>query len=221
MALPPQAVERLVQDPSSTQGAYKQFLILGISLFILMVVLYAGIAFGYTAYLQDAVNNLDKQIQDFATHTPLDQQAQAAGFYSQLINLRQLLKNHTAASPALTLLERTASPDVYYTKLNLNSVTNEVDLNGVARTLNAAAAEAAMLQVQPEVARINFTSVSQSQSQGQGQTGWQFSISVFFNPGVLQGVSQSAGTNSATPAGTTAQTAAPTATTTATSTPAK
>lgn len=214
MALPPQAVERLVQDPSSTQGAYKQFLILGISLFILMVVLYAGIAFGYTAYLQGAVDNLDKQIQDFATRTPVDQQAQAAGFYSQLINLRQLLKSHTAASPALTLLERTASPDIYYTKLNLNSVTNEMDLNGVARTLDAAAAEAAMLQVQPEVARVNFTNASQIQNQGQSQTGWQFSISVFFNPGVLQGISQSVGTGSTAPTAP----APAAATTTATST---
>lgn len=179
MPLPQQAVEKLANEPVATQGIYKELLVLATALLALMLVLYGGIAYGYQAYLKSSIANLDKSIAKFGESIPQAQQDETADFYSELVNLRELLRTHTTASPVFALLERTANPNIYFTKLNLNTTTNEVDLTGAAKNLTDAAALVAFLERQPEVARVNFTNAG-------NQNGiWQFAMSVFLNPGLL------------------------------------
>lgn len=181
MALPPQAVEKLIQTPSATQGAYKQFVFLSSSLLILALVLYAGLQFGYSAYLKSSSDKLNAQIQDYAKKVSPEDSEKVANFYSQLANLGELLKNHSSASPALRLVEGTSSPDIYYNKLNLSVATNQLDLSGFGKTLEAIAAQAALLEKDPNVDRVNLTNAMQ----GQGNL-WQFNMTVFLKPGVLR-----------------------------------
>jgi hypothetical protein len=179
MALPQQAVEKMAQEPVATQGAYKELLVLATALLILMLVLYFGIAFGYKAYLKNSISGLDKNIAKFGESIPQSQQDQTAQFYSALVNLRELLKTHTTASPVLAVLEATINPNIYLTKLTLNTTTNEADLTGAAKNLSDAAALVATLEKQPQVTRVNFTNAG-------NQNGiWQFTMSVFMDPNVL------------------------------------
>ncbi len=179
MALPPQAVEKLIQEPVATQGVYKELLLLAGSLLALMLVLYFGIAYGYEAYLNSSITKLNQDIAKFGERIPQADQERTAQFYSALVNLRELLKAHTTASPVLNLLERVTGQNIYYTKLNLNANANEADLAGVAKGVNDAASLAALLERQPEVTRVNFTNVS-------NQNGaWIFTMSVFLDPSVM------------------------------------
>lgn len=144
-----------------------------------MLVLYFGLAYGYHAYLASSVTKLDQNIAQFGEQIPQADQDKTAQFYSQLVNLRELLKSHTVASPLFAVLERTALPNVYYSKLNANTSTNEVDITGAAKSLEDAAAEVALLEQQPEVARVHIVNA------GSQNNAWQFTMNVFFAPDIL------------------------------------
>src|SRR3989344_2398543 len=154
MALPPQAIEKLIRDPAETPGAYRQFLMLGGTLFFLMLILYFGLVYGYEPYLSSYVVKVEEEIEKFAAEIPVEEQQKIILFYSELVNLRTLLGSRVFASPALALLERNTLPAVYYSKASLNAVTNEVSLTGVAQTLEDASREAAAFEREPSVERI-------------------------------------------------------------------
>jgi hypothetical protein len=182
MALPPQAIEKLIREPSRSQGAYRELLLISGAMFGLSIIIYAGLAFGYSAYLNTSLANVDNEIQSFNTGISDEEREQIQGFYSQLVNLRTLLAGHTAATPVLELLERTVQPDVYYTKLTLNGNTNQAILTGAATSLNAIASQASVLQAQPEVDHLDFNNAG-SQTQGP----WQFTMTVYLEPDVFHG----------------------------------
>lgn len=183
MALPPQAIEKLIREPSRTQGAYRDLLLISAAMLGLAIVVYIGLAFGYRAYLNSSLKNVEDQITKFSAGISQEDRAQIQGFYSQLVNLRTLLANHTVASPVLALLERTVQPDVYYTKLTMNSNNNQAVVTGAAKSLQAVAAQAAALQGQPEVERVDFNNA------GAQATGpWQFTMTVYLKAPVFHGV---------------------------------
>jgi Tfp pilus assembly protein PilN len=183
MALPPQAIEKLIREPSHTQGAYRELLLISGAMLGIAVVIYVGLAFGYRAYLNSSLDNVEEQIAKFSAGISQEDRAQIQGFYSQLVNLRTLLAGHTVASPVMALLERTVQPDVYYSKLTMNANNNQAVLAGAARSLAAAAAQAAALQGQPEVDRVDFNNAG-LQSAGP----WQFTMTIYLKPEVFHGV---------------------------------
>ena len=170
-----------MQTPTATQGAFKQFILLAAALLGLMIVLYVGINFGYKAYLNNSIATTKTKIDAFSAQISQTDQDRVANFYSQLQNLQQLLGSHTTASPVLSLLERTSTPNVYYTKLSVNSNVNEADVNGAARSLEDIAQQASVLESQSGVVdHVNFSNA------GTVQGGvWQFTMNIFLVPGVL------------------------------------
>ena len=183
MALPPQAIEKLIREPGRTQGAYRELLLFSGAIFALTVVVSAGLSFGYTPYLEGQLASVEKQIQNFDPGVSQEDRTQIQGFYSQLVNLRTLLSNHTAASPVLAMLERTVQPDVYYTKFTMNVATNQAVVNGAAKSLDSAAAQAKVLEGQPEVDHLDFNNAG-SQSGGP----WQFTMTIYLKPAVFRGL---------------------------------
>ena len=182
MALPPQAIEKLIREPSHTQGVYSELLLISGALLGLTIVIYVGLAFGYRAYLNSSLTKVENEITEFSAGISQEDRAKIQGFYSQLVNLRTLLAGHTAASPVMALLERTIQPDVYYTKLTMNSNNNQAVLTGAAKSLEAIAAQATAFQGQVEVDRIDFNNA------GAQATGpWQFTMTIYLKPAVFHG----------------------------------
>jgi hypothetical protein len=203
MALPPQAAEKLMQAPTATQGVFKQLILLAAALFVLMVVLYVGIAFGYKAYLTKSISDTKVKIDNFSAQIPKDDQLRVANFYSQLQNLQQLLAAHTTVSPVLNLLESTTQPNIYYTKLSVNATANEADLIGAAKSLADIAQQAALAEAATGVDHISFSNA------GSAQGGvWQFTMNVFFLPGVLHNGNPAGGQQQLPPPSFTATTSA-------------
>lgn len=183
MALPPQEIEKLIRAPSHTQGAYRELLLISGALLGLAVIIYVGLAFGYRSYLDSSLASVDAEIVQFSAGISQEDRAQIQDFYSQLVNLRTLLADHTVASPVMGLLERTVQADVYYTKLTMNSANNQAVLTGVARSLPAIAAQAAAFRDQPEVDRIDFNNAG-----AQAAGPWQFTMTLHLNPATFHGV---------------------------------
>jgi hypothetical protein len=182
MALPPQAIEKLIREPSHSQGAYRELLLISGAVLSITIVIYIGLAFGYRAYLDSSLKNVEDQITKFSAGISQEDRAQIQGFYSQLVNLRTLLAGHTAASPVMSLLERTVQPDIYYTKLTMNAANNQAVLTGAAKSLDAIAAQAAAFKGQPEVDRVDFNNA------GAQATGpWQFTMTVHLKQTVFHG----------------------------------
>lgn len=205
MALPPQAIEKLIREPSRTQGAYRELLLISGALFGLSVLIYLGLAFGYSAYLRSSLAAVDEQIRNFSAGISQEERAELQGFYSQLVNLRTLLAEHAVGSPVLSLLERTVQPDVYYTKLTLNVNNNQAVLTGASLSLENVAAQAAALKSQPEVERVDFNNAG-AQEEGP----WQFTITLYLRPDVFRSAVGDATGGSAAPALPEAPAAAPT-----------
>ncbi len=201
-----------MQTPAATQGVFRQFLLLAGALFVLMLVLYFGLAFGYKAYLSKSIADTKTKIDTFSAQIPKDDQARVANFYSQLQNLQQLLGSHTTVSPALALFERATVANVYLTKLSVNAAANEIDVNGAARNLSDIAEEAALIEAQTDVVdHVNFS------NGGASQGIWQFTMNVFLKPGILHNgnpaaVSQSSFPPATLPSAPTSTGAAPTPT---------
>ncbi len=179
MALPPQAIDRMIQEPSATPGPYKELLVLSGALFLLMIVLYVGLAFGYQPYLKREVQDIDKKIQTYSQQIPPEDQKITADFYSALTNLKQLLSTHTRVLPVMGFLERTVMPNVYYNKVSVNTMSNQANVAGIAKNLEDIANQAALLEKQPEVARINFSNA------GALNGVWQFTMDIWFTPAFL------------------------------------
>ncbi len=178
MSLPPRAIDELSREPVRTQGWYGELLMFSGTLLFIAILVYVGIAYGYKPYLERQVADLNTQIATFSEQIPEQDQQQFLGFYSQLVNTQRLLAQHVMGSGFFNWLESNTSPNVYYTKLDMNTANNQVGLAGTARTMGDIAAELAILEGQPQVQRINFGNAS-ANTNGT----WQFNMTLFFSPG--------------------------------------
>lgn len=183
MALPSQAIEKLVRDPGRTTGGYRQLLLLSATLFFLALVIYFGLRFGYQPYLDSSVTKLDQQIQQFGQEISKEEQDNITAFYSQLVNLRTLLGARVVGSPVLDLLERDTLPGVYYTKASLNTLNSEFSLSGAARTVEDISRQAAIFEHDSSVMRVNFANIVGPSSASES---WQFTMSIFVRPELLK-----------------------------------
>jgi len=180
MALPAQALEKLAYSPEKTTGTYSRLIMISASLLVLAVFLWVGIAYGYKPYLTSQLDGVNEKINAFAEQIPADKQEQIAILYSQLVNLKQVLGNHSAASPLFGWLEKNTLPGVYFVKAAVNVSGSEVVLQGAARGLDDINSELALLGKAPEVKRLTIGTI------GNTVQGWQFSVTLSLDPSVFK-----------------------------------
>lgn len=180
MALPAQALEKLAYAPEKTPGAYSQLMMLSASLLILAVFLWIGILYGYEPYLNGQLDSVNQKIDTFAKQIPADKQEQIAILYSQLINLKQVLANHSAASPFFDLLAKNTLPGVYFVKAAVNVSGSEAVLQGAARSLDDINSQLALLGNMQGVQKLSIGTLSNTVQ------GWQFNITLDIDPKIFK-----------------------------------
>lgn len=181
MALPPQAIDRLIRAPVQTPGAYQNLLMLAGALFFVVLIIFAGLSFGYTPYLERQSTDLDLRIRQFAEQVSDEEQEELRSFYSQLANLKTILAEHSVSAPAFSFLEKNTLPQVYYTRARLDAVLGEMVLEGVAFGVDDVASQAALFERAPEVSRVNMKSISRA-----GENAQRFNITIYFAPGFFR-----------------------------------
>lgn len=177
MALPQQAIERLVRARAETPGAYQNLLMLTSTIFFVILLLYSGLSFGYTPYLERQSADLDARIRQFGEQVSGQEQEELRSFYSQLANLKTLLSEHSISSPVFSFLEKNTLPSVYYTRARLDAVLGEMVLEGVAPGMDDIASQVALFERAPEVLRVNMRSISKA-----GESIQRFNVTVYFAP---------------------------------------
>ena len=177
MALPTQEIEKLAKAPTGEQGSYRQLLMLAGTLLFLSAVLYLGLAFGYSPYIESQIVSVETKSADLDKKVPKEKQDQLIAFYSQISNLSTLLSKHPNTIKIFSWLESNTQPNIYFSKLSFNLSTYQLSLIGVGKTPLDIAEQVNIFEKSSEAVRVNFNNVS-SMTGG----GWQFNVSVFLDP---------------------------------------
>ena len=180
MALPEQLVDRLSREPVQTPGWASQLLMFSGTVFFISLAIYVGLVFGYKPFLEKEVSRLDNQIKTFIQQIPPEEQNNLISFYSQTINLQNILGGHVISSQLFVWLEKKTETNIYYAKFNFVSPTKQLNLTGVSKTIDDFSKQALAFQNDPIVKRISINSFTVSPG---GL--WQFDITLFMADGYL------------------------------------
>jgi uncharacterized protein YpmB len=176
MALPQQVIDNLSNEKQETPKSFSGLITFSIGMFILLVVIYLGIIFGYDPYLNSQLSQTDTQMNNLVKSIPGDQQASLLKFYSGLSNVQVLLKNHTAFSPFFTWLEKNTESNVYYTNLSISS-QQKISLTVNAKSQSDMEQQIAIFEKSPDISNFSISSINSSQQSGNSVLWQQASVS--------------------------------------------
>ena len=173
MPLPQKVIDRLTQESPATSGWSKQLLMFSGALLTISLIVYCGIHFSYKPYLESQKREMDSQIQQFSQAISESQQQKIVAFYSQLVNLRSILKNRSSVLPFFSWLERNTQANVYYDKLSFDVATGGLSLGVVAKSLADAEEQLKIFEEMPDAKSTVVGSVA-ADSSGL----WKFNITL-------------------------------------------
>lgn len=176
MALPQQVIDNLSNEKQETPKSFSGLITFSIGMFILLVVIYLGIIFGYDPYLNSQLSQTNTQMNNLVKSIPGDQQASLLKFYSGLSNVQVLLKNHTAFSPFFTWLEKNTESNVYYTNLSISS-QQKISLTVNAKSQSDMEQQIAIFEKSPDISNFSISSINSSQQSGNSVLWQQASVS--------------------------------------------
>ena len=155
MALPQQVVEQLSHGSQRTPGWSSGIMLFSGSILLIIVLIYAGLQFGYEPYLNSQISLLQAQAQKVGQSVSPADEANLIRFYSQISNIQSLIKNHVFFSQFLTWLEQNTEANVYYTSM-VFTAGNQITLVGVAKTSADVSEQVAAFEASPDFRRSHF-----------------------------------------------------------------
>lgn len=180
MALPQQVVEQLSHGSTRTPGWSSGILLFSGSIFLIVVLIYAGLRLGYEPYLNSQLSSLEAQAQKVGQSVSMTDEANLVKFYSQISNIQSLIENHVFFSQFLTWLEKDTEANIYYTSMVFTS-GNQIVLVGVARTSADVSEQVAAFEASPAVSAISLSNVTFSPAVNE----WIFSAVLTVRPSVF------------------------------------
>lgn len=180
MPLPQQVIEQLGREPPKTPGWSFGIITFSGGIFAVILFVYFGLVFGYEPYLNSQITAQENKINQLGQSISSDDQTKLVNFYSQLANLRTLLKSHTLSTQFLTWLEKNTEANVYYETLTL-APDGQVTLMANAKTEADVNQALAIFEHAPEVKKVSVTNVATSQAAG----GWTFTATLTLDPTVF------------------------------------
>lgn len=177
MALPQKVLDQLSREPPRTPGWAWQFLMFGSAVFFIALLVYVGLVFGYKPFLSSQLKKTQDKIQAFGQQIPVEEQAKIVNFYSQIVNLKSLIEKHVFTSLLFEWLEKNTQGNVYFEKMDLNTVNSRAILNGVAKNIEDVTQQIAIFESRPEVERVGVGTVNFSAG------AWRFGTTLYFSRG--------------------------------------
>jgi hypothetical protein len=159
-------------------------------IFLAVLLSYLGLAFGYQPMLNNQLSSLQGQVRDLSNQIAANpNQKNVVGFYSQVVNIQKLLKNHVNATYIFPLLASSTSPQVSYTSAKISVPQSEVDLSGVAASYAVLASQLQAYQSNPQIKGVVLGS---SQASGNAVT---FSVKLMLDPNIFSYASATSSTS--------------------------
>ncbi|MCL4404008.1 hypothetical protein M1432_01550 [Patescibacteria group bacterium] len=171
--------EQFVAEPVSVGFPWRLF-VFSLVLFLLSVLIYFGLKFGYESYLQKQSDGLDTQLAQLSNQISQQDQQQFVGFYSQLVNLKTVLGSHAFTGNVFPFLEKDTLPQVYYTDAKFSASGDVLSLTGQAASLQVLAEQTAEFEQASELQSATLLATSFNP----GGT-VNFSLQLVFNPSYL------------------------------------
>jgi len=169
------------REPVRTPGWSGRLLMFSATIFIIALVVYFGLLYGYMPYAekqrsswQDKKANLEQQVSE-------SQRTEILNFYSQLSNLNSLLDGHVLASSLFDLFEKNTVKSVYFTKLSFSGQDGQIMLTGVGKTMDDITSQMRVFQGSPEVKKITLSGASVIQGGV-----WQFDMNLYLSADALK-----------------------------------
>jgi len=139
-------------------------LIFSVVIFGLTLMIYAGLAFGYKSFISSAIAGAEERIAELEQDAPKEEvEKEFIQFYSQLTNIRNLLKSHTAVTPFFAILEANTKEDVGFSDMMINLKERTVNMSGFARSYEILAGQVAVYEDMRGVERVSLTSARRTE----------------------------------------------------------
>ncbi len=133
-------------------------------IFTFSLFIYIGMDFGYRPYLESNVNKLNKDISNLNQSIDESQQKQIMGFYSQLVNIQNLLKTHKMATfQIFDFIEKNTYQNVRFDSLAMSALNGEIKIAGVAPNYETLVKELSLFGQAPNVERLILENSSMSE----------------------------------------------------------
>ena len=154
---------QLPQGPASIPTPLPRRL-LGFSLFVFIVSVfgYLGLVFGYKPYLEDRLASVESEFAALAKEVPAEAQEKVVGFYSQILNVQDVLKEHIYPSRVFAFVEATTNQKVFWNKMTMNAKAATLILEGVADSYGAVTEQLEAYARRSEVVRANLDDSAES-----------------------------------------------------------
>ena len=111
-----------------------QFFSVSLIIFLTSLLIFLGLTLGYGPYLRSQILETDDKINQLLETVSKKDQERFAQFYSQLVNLKNLLDNHILSSKVLPWLEKITNQKVYYTNATIKVPEHKLELEGIAES---------------------------------------------------------------------------------------
>lgn len=181
MPLPDKVIEQLGREPPKTPGWSFGIVMFSGTILFIVVFVYFGLTLGYEPYLNSQVTKQQDQINQLGQSISPADQGNLINFYSQISNLKTLLKNHTLTSKLFAWLEKNTEANVTYQSLSF-AQGNQITLAGTAISEGDINQQIAIFESSPEISKVNLTSVASGQS---GNSGWAFALTLTVSPSII------------------------------------
>jgi len=138
-------------------------LIFSVVIFGLTIIIYAGVMLGYKAFLSSAIEEKENRIAELERSALKEEtEREFIQFYSQLINIRNLLESHIAITPAFAMLETNTKTDIGFSNMAINTRDRSINISGFARSYEALAAQVAIYKNMPGVQEVSLISAERA-----------------------------------------------------------
>ncbi len=175
MALPEKVINELSEGKTITSGWSWRIFLFSIFVLVVVVAFYLGLNFGFKTYLNNQIKDFDNQINQLDKSFSDISKEQLLAFYSQLVNVKKIFSSRKSIAPIFGWIENKTHKDVIFTKLNVNTLGNQISLSGVSKTKNSSLEQVLLLQKADGVSNVVLKNLASS---GDKNT-WQFDMDIY------------------------------------------
>jgi len=166
----------------ATVGLPWRLLIFSIFIFVLALIVYFGLSLGYQSYLNSQSADLDQEINQLGSEVSQSDQQRFIQFYSQLVNLKEVLDAHPFAANIFTFLERNTHTAVYYYNAEAFVKDRVLKLKGRGSSVQSVIEQLSVFDKSPEVAKAILTELNTQKGAPEFSLTLYFSDSFFAKP---------------------------------------
>lgn len=158
-------------------GWLNKFIRFSAILLVIVFIAYFGLHYGYERVLERRIAEVEDNIIGLEKEIASSDREEVSVFYSQLINLRDLLEGHIYSSQVFQRLELITHPQVAFTNFDYDFKEERLKLDGYSASLSAISEQILAFQRTADFREIDISDIRQA---AQGRI--NFSAEVFFNP---------------------------------------